>query len=84
MSANHAAPSPEKAKSCHDCGEPSNGTLYMHTQIGGFYLYVCSDCLEEANLMEEIYAEPCPECHGKGDTWEGWECEWCNRTGTVP
>ena len=80
---NKTAASSEKTKPCHDCGAPSNGTLYMHVQIAGFYLHVCEHCLEEANLMDTIYAEPCPECHGSGDTWEGWDCEWCDGSGTA-
>jgi len=32
--------------------------------------------------METIYAEPCYECWGSGHTWEGWECDACQGSGT--
>ena len=69
------------ATPCSDCGAPTNGTVYMHSQVAGDYRYVCGDCLEEANLMERIYVEPCPECMGSGTTVEGWDCEWCDGWG---
>lgn len=67
---------------CEDCGKPSDGNQYMHVQISGLFVRLCSDCLEGANLLETIYAEPCHECHGSGRAWEGWECEECDGTGT--
>lgn len=54
----------------------------MHVQVGGLFVRLCSDCLEDANLLETIYAEPCCECHGSGHAWEGWECEECGGSGT--
>lgn len=24
---------------------------------------------------------PCPNCHGSGREWEGWECEYCDGNG---
>ena len=53
----------------------------MHVNVAGLYESLCSDCLEEANTMETIYAEPCPECRGNGTTWEGMNCEYCEGSG---
>ena len=68
---------------CEDCGKPSNGNRYMHVQVSGLFQRLCSDCLEEANLMETIYSEPCTECRGSGTTWEGMNCEECDGSGTL-
>jgi len=67
---------------CSDCGKPSNGIRYMHVQVSGMFVRLCDDCLEEANLMETIYAQPCYHCGGSGREWEGWDCEHCDGTGT--
>lgn len=69
---------------CSDCGKNPAipDTIYMHVQVHGLFVRLCSDCLEEANLEQEIYAEPCPRCHGSGTEWEGWDCEYCDGTGT--
>ena len=54
----------------------------MHVNVSGHYLYACADCLEEANLMQTIYAAPCPHCNGCGTELEGWDCEHCEGSGT--
>jgi DnaJ-class molecular chaperone len=54
----------------------------MHVQVSGMFVHLCTDCLEEANLMETIYAQPCPHCHGSGREWEGWDCDHCDGSGT--
>jgi DnaJ-class molecular chaperone len=46
------------------------------------FVHLCTDCLEEANLMETIYERPCPHCHGTGREWEGWDCDHCDGSGT--
>ena len=52
----------------------------MHIQVHGLFEWLCSDCLEEANLMETIYAEPCSTCRGTGSSW-GEDCEDCDGSG---
>lgn len=64
-----------------ECGEPACGR-FMHIQVHGLFEWLCSDCLEEANLMETIYAEPCSSCRGNGSIM-GEDCEDCEGSGRV-
>lgn len=52
----------------------------MHIQVHGLFEWLCSDCLEAANLMETIYAEPCSSCRGNGSIM-GEDCEDCEGSG---
>lgn len=62
-----------------ECGQPGCGR-FMHVQVHGLFEWLCSDCLEEANLMETIYAEPCYACCGNGSIM-GEDCEDCEGSG---
>lgn len=66
---------------CYDCGKPSNGIRYMHCQVSGLFVRLCDDCLEDGNLQETIYAEPCWRCGGYGGGREGLDCEECDGSG---
>jgi len=69
-------------KPCHDCGRPSTGILWMNTQVSGDFQYLCADCKED-NDPDCVMQEPCYECGGTGTTVEGWNCEWCDGSGTA-
>lgn len=62
-----------------ECGQAACGR-YMHVQVHGLFEWLCEECLEEANLMERIYEEPCPTCRGRGSLWDE-DCEDCEGLG---
>lgn len=76
--ASHGVEVQRRVRLC-ECGEPACGR-FMHIQVHGLFEWLCSDCLEEANLMETIYAEPCSSCRGNGSIM-GEDCEDCEGSG---
>lgn len=66
---------------CHDCKKRGNWPLLMNTTVVGDMQYLCPDCLEE-NDPDGVMQSPCPQCGGSGREWEGWNCEYCDGTGT--
>lgn len=66
---------------CHDCGKVGKWPLLMNRCVTGDFQRLCPDCLEE-NDPDGVMVSPCPHCRGSGREWEGWDCEYCDGTGT--
>ncbi len=66
---------------CHDCKAVGDWPLLMNTTVVGDYQRLCPDCRDE-NDPYGVMCSPCPECGGSGREWEGWNCEYCDGTGT--
>ena len=67
---------------CHDCGAVGDWPLMMNTTCAGDFQRLCPDCLE-ANDPDNVMQAPCPKCGGSGTEWEGWNCEYCDGSGTL-
>lgn len=54
----------------------------MNATCAGEFQYLCADCREE-NDPDGVMEPPCPRCHGSWKEWEGWDCEYCDGSGTI-